>query len=55
MDSAKRACLAFIIGKAVNQDYHSVYDFGTGRLCVFTSSGSIDNIHVFDVHRNSII
>lgn len=55
MDSAKRACLAFIIGKAVNQDYHSVYDFETSRLCVFTSSGSIDNIHVFDVHRNSIV
>ena len=40
MDSAKRACLAFIIGWAVNQDYRSVYDFGAGKFCVFTSSGS---------------
>lgn len=43
MDSNKRACLAFIISRAVNQDYRSVYDFGAGRLCMFTSSGSVDN------------
>ena len=50
MDSAKRACLAFIIGRAGNQDYRSVYDFGAGRLCMFTSSGS-----VFDAQRNSVV
>lgn len=43
MNSNKRACLAFIIGRSVNQDYRSVYDFGAGRLCMFTSSGSVDN------------
>ncbi len=39
MDSAKRACLAFIIGRAVNQDYQSVYDFGAGRLYYPYSNG----------------
>lgn len=55
MDSAKRACLAFIIGRAVNQDYRSVYDFGAGKFCVFTISGSVGNIHVFDAQRNSVV
>ena len=55
MDSNKRACLAFIIGRAVNQNYQSVYDFGAGKLCMFTSSGSVDNIHVLDFQRNCII
>ena len=48
MDSNKRACLAIIIGRAVNLNYQSVYDFGAGKLCMFTSSGSVDNIHVLD-------
>ena len=47
MDSAKCACLAFIIGRVANQNYQSVYDFGTSKLCGFTSSGSVDNIHVW--------
>lgn len=55
MDIAKRACLAFIIGREVNQDYRSVYDFGAGKFCVFTTSGSVDNIHVFDAQRNSVV
>lgn len=55
MDSAKRASLALIIGRAVNQNYQSVYDFGVGKLCMFTSSGSVDNIHVLDFQRNCII
>lgn len=55
MDSKKRACLALIIGRAVNQDYRSVYDFGAGKFCVFTSSGSVDNIHVFDFQRKSVV
>lgn len=55
MDSAKRACLALIIGRSVNQDYQSVYDFGAGKLCMFTSSGGVDNIHVFDFQRNSVV
>ena len=41
MDSNKRACLAFIIGRAVNQNYQSVYDFGVGKLCMFTSEEQI--------------
>ena len=55
MDSNKCACLALIIGRAANQNYQSVYDFGAGRLCMFTSSGSVDNIHVFDAQRNSVV
>lgn len=55
MDSNKRACLAFIIGRMVNQNSQSVYDFGAGRLCMFTSSGSVDNIYVFDAQRNSVV
>lgn len=55
MDSAKRASLALIIGRAVNQNYQSVYDFGVGKLCMFTSSGSVDNIYVFDAQRNSVV
>ena len=55
MDSNKRACLAFIIGRAVNQDCRSVYDFGAGKFCVFINSGSVDNIHVFDAQRNSVV
>ena len=37
------------------RDYQSVYDFGAGKLCMFTSSGSVDNIHVLDFQRNCII
>ena len=55
MDSAKRACLALIIGRAENQSFQSVYDFGAGRICLFTSSGGIDNINVFDMQRNGIM
>lgn len=55
MYSNKRSCLAFIIGRAVKQDYRSVYAFGAGRLWVFTSSGSVDNIHVLDFQRNSVV
>ena len=45
MNSDKRACLALIIGRAENQNYKSVYDFGTGKICLFTSSGGVENIH----------
>lgn len=55
MDSAKCACIAFIIGRVANQNYQSVYDFGASKLCGFTSSGSVDNIHVLDFQRNGII
>ena len=55
MDSAKRACLALIIGRAENQGFHSVYDFGTGKICLFTCSGGVDNINVFDMQRNSVV
>ena len=55
MDSNKRACLALIIGRAANQNYQSVYDFGAGKLCMFTSSGSVGNIHVFDFQRDSVV
>lgn len=55
MDSAKRACLALIIGRAENQRFQSVYDFGTGNICLFTCSGGVDNIHVLDMQRNSIV
>lgn len=36
MDSAKRACLALIIGRAANQNYQSVYDFVAGKLCMLS-------------------
>ena len=55
MDSNKCACLALIIGRAANQNYQSVYDFGAGKLCMFTSSGSVGNIHVFDFQRDSVV
>lgn len=55
MDSNKHACLALIIGRAENQNYKSVYDFGTGKICLFTSSGGVENIHVFDFQRNCIV
>lgn len=55
MDSNKCACLALIIGRAANQNYQSVYDFGAGKLCMFTSSGSVGNIHVFDFQRDSFV
>lgn len=55
MNSDKRACLALIIGRAENQNYKSVYDFGTGKICLFTSSGGVENIHVFDFQRNCIV
>lgn len=55
MNSAKRACLALIIGRAVNQNYQSVYDFGDGKLCVFTSSGGVNNIHVCDFQRKCVV
>lgn len=55
MDSAKRACLALIIGRAENQSFQSVYDFGAGNICLFTCSGGVDNIHVFDMQRNDIV
>lgn len=55
MDSNKRACLDLIIGRAANHNYQSVYDFGAGKLCMFKSSGSVGNIHVFDFQRNGKI
>lgn len=55
MDSDKRACLAFIIGRAENSNIHSVYDFGRGRFCLFTSSGDAGNLQVLDHQRNSML
>lgn len=55
MDSDKRACLALIIGRAENQDFQSVYDFGAGKICLFTYSGNIGNIHVYDFQRKNIV
>lgn len=55
MDSAKRACLAFIIGRARNSNVHSVYDFGRGRFCLYTSSGDASNLQVLDHQRNSML
>lgn len=55
MDSDKRACLALIIGRAENQDFQSVYDFGAGKICLFTCSGNIGNIHVYDFQRKNIV
>lgn len=55
MDSNKRACLAFVVGRAVNQNMNSVYDYSTGRFCLFTSSGSVDNMQVLDHQRNSML
>ena len=55
MDSNKRACLAFVVGRAINQNMNSVYDFSTGRFCLFTSSGTVDNIQVLDHQRNCML
>lgn len=55
MDSDKRACLAFIIGRAKNSNIHSVYDFSRGRFCLFTSSGDIGNLQVLDHQRNCML
>ena len=40
MDSNKRACLAFIIGRAKNQNYQSVYDFGANSFTTVNMNGS---------------
>lgn len=55
MDPDKRACLAFIIGRVQNSNIHSVYDFGRGRFCLFTSSGDASNLQVLDRQRNSML
>lgn len=55
MESDKRACLAFIIGRTQNSNIHSVYDFGRGRFCLFTSSGDVSNLQVLDHQRNSML
>lgn len=55
MDSDKRACLAFIIGRAENGNIHSVYDFNRGRFCLYTSSGDAGNLQVLDHQRNSML
>ena len=52
MDSNKRACLAFVVGWAVNQNMNSVYDFTTGRLFMFSPSGRVDNMQVLDHQRH---
>lgn len=55
MDSNKRASLAFVVGWAVNQNANSVYDYSTGRLFLFSTTGDVDSMQIVDHHRNCML
>lgn len=55
MTNEKKAAIAFIVALSRRNGISAVYDYSRNKYCSYTSSGSRNQIQIFDYDRHNFI